>query len=180
MICTDPQEISGLNEQWLKYVKSHRLKYLFTFPAEVINFICNLSFVSCEDNSELIIPYTLSYYYESGMSDDIPQYKHKINVRQKPYELVKFASYNTWYIDSLQMKDFFGIDTEQEKILYDLFDRFQLCDRLEKIRMENRLAVLKKRFSNSLNIIDIVIKDREYYFILEDGTQAKIVYVPKY
>lgn len=179
MISNDPLEINSLNKQWLSYVKSYRLKHLFVFPSEVIDFICNLNFISCENNSDQIIPYTFIYYCDNGMSDLIPQYKHKIRVKQNFYELSRFVSFNTWHIDSLQLKDFFQIRTEQEKILCDLFDGFKLYDRLGNIRMENRLARYKKRFKTSINISDIIIKDKEYYFILEDGTQAKIVHVPE-
>lgn len=36
----------------------------------------------------------------------------------------------------------------------------------------------KARFKDTIKLRDIIIKDKEFYFILDDGTQAKISYVP--
>lgn len=176
MKCDDPLEIEHLNHQWSDYVKSDRLKHVFVFPGEVTAFIGALRFVTGEDNSEYI--YDMGYYYDTGMSDHIPHYKYNITVNRQPYELSKLTFYNTWYVDSTQFKDFFHLKTDQEKMLCDLFNKFLFFDRLETVRLENRLNMYKARFQGAIMLRDIIIKDKDFYLVLDDGTQAKISYVP--
>ena len=178
----DRREIRALNDKWNIYTKKNRLKNALILPRHALNFINNLKFISCEDNSDQLIGLSSGYSYEAGIKifEQIPVYKFVVEIDRKTYEIHKFACKNQWFIENKSIEDFFNIDEAMAKTLCGMLDSFEIFEKIKNIRKENKLILLKKRYKGkSLIVKDIVSEYNNYYLILEDGMEAKLNYVPE-
>ena len=169
------EEMIILNKKWQEYVRFHRLKNAFLLPFSVQKFLGDLEFLSCEDNTEDLNAFVLVPSYEIT----VPQYRLMIAIGHHRHELLKYPAYDTWFIDFKSFSDFFNMNREKEKLLGSFIEKFDVFSTLEQIRIERKLAQYEARFKEkTIKISNVVFRNFAYYFIFEDGTQAKITHVP--
>lgn len=173
-IYNEPAEIRILNNHWLNFIKSIRLKMALALPAKVVGFLNSLEFHSCEDNTE-----NVNLFYLYPFCDEIQyQYRYMVKCKETLHELEYYSAHNLWYLDKLRLKDRFSISENAERNIASYFSEFEPVMRLERIRIEILCEAYKRKYLHrQLTLKDIIIRDSEFYMVFEDGTYAKIVQI---